>query len=100
MTTKPVCASRYLVEPSSVTECQHDEQCGISIFISNGEGKVIIGEYEEVKKITPPTIKVCLGDLLMIPKGIYYAFVNEGPELLKITEHKIPFDVAFNEDIF
>jgi hypothetical protein len=44
--------------------------------------------------------KVDLGDLVMIPKGIYYAFVNEGPELLKITEHKIPFSVAFNEKLF
>jgi len=61
---------------------------------------LIIGENEEVKKLTPPTIKVCLGDLVMIPKGIYYAFVNEGPESLKITEHKIPFDVAFKEDLF
>jgi hypothetical protein len=36
----------------------------------------------------------------MIPKGIYYAFVNEGSESLKLSEHKIPFEIAFNEDIF
>jgi len=100
LATEPVFASRYLVEPFSATECQQDEQCAISIYISSGEGKLIIGENEEVKKLTPPAIKVSLGDLVMIPKGIYYAFANEGSELLKITEHKIPFDVAFSEDLF
>jgi mannose-6-phosphate isomerase-like protein (cupin superfamily) len=100
LATKPVFASRYLVEPFSATECQLDERCAISIYISSGKGNLIIGENEEVKKLTPPAIKVSLGDLVMIPKGIYYAFVNEGPESLKITEHKIPFSVAFKEDLF
>jgi mannose-6-phosphate isomerase-like protein (cupin superfamily) len=40
------------------------------------------------------------GDLLMIPKGIYYAFVNEGKESLNLSEHKIPFEVAFNKGLF
>ncbi len=100
LATQPVCASRYVVEPFSVTEYQHDERCAISIYISNGKGNLIIGEQEEIKKITPPAIKVSIGDLVMVPKGIYYAFVNEGSEPLKITEHKIPLEVAFNQDLF
>ena len=50
--------------------------------------------------INNQSIKVGIGDLVMVPKGIYYAFANEGSEPLKITEHKIPLEVAFNQDLF
>ena len=100
LATKPVYASRYSVDPFSTTESQNDERCAISIYVSHGQGSVIIGDHEEVKKISPLSIKVFPGDLLMIPKGIYYAFVNEGSESLKLSEHKIPFEIAFNKNLF
>jgi len=89
-----------LLEPLLETQCQYDDQCGISIYISYGQGRVIIGESGEVKKTTPPSINVSRGDLLMIPRGMYYAFVNEGSESLELSEHKIPFAVAFDKNLF
>jgi hypothetical protein len=100
LAAKPVYASRYTIEPFSATECLSDEACAISIYVSHGQGSVIIGDHEEVKKTSPPSIRVGTGDLLMIPKGIYYAFVNEGKESLNLSEHKIPFEVAFNKGLF
>lgn len=90
-----IIASCYVIEPGQTTELQYDNRCAASIYITEGTGHVIIGEPREVRRSTPPAIAVCAGDLLMIPTGIYYGFVNEGTYPLKLSEHKIPLEVAF-----
>lgn len=88
-------ASRYVVEAAKTTEIQKDDRCAVSVYVAKGIGRIVIGEREEVQRFSPPSIEVSCGELVMIPAGVWYGFVNDGPDPLVLTEHKIPFDVAF-----
>ena len=90
-----IIASRYVVDRSQSTELFIDPKHAASIFVSGGSGRVIVADSSEASSLTPPSIPVVAGDLLMIPEGIHYGFVNEGPESLVLSEQKISFDVAF-----
>lgn len=95
LASRPVDACRFRVDRGSATQCQRDERCAVSIYVAAGKGNLITGDDVEVNQTTPPVIPVCHGDLVMVPAGIYYGFVNEGPGVLEITQHKIPIDTAF-----
>lgn len=88
-------ASRYAFEPGKTGEQMKDDQCASSIYVTRGKGELIVGNKEEVNRLTPPSIPVSAGDLLLIPNGTYYGFVCEGSIPLELSEQKIPFDVAF-----
>lgn len=89
-------ASRYVIEPRQATELFVDEVRASSIYVAEGDGRVVIADENEVLQTTPPSISVVTGNILMIPAGIYYGFVNEGLSQLKLSEQKIAFDVAFH----
>jgi mannose-6-phosphate isomerase-like protein (cupin superfamily) len=88
-------ASRYIVYPSELSDFQYDSVRATSLHVTQGAGQVIIGDNSEVNRLTPPTILVSHGDLLLIPAGVYYAFVSEAGIPLNVSEHKIALDVAF-----
>lgn len=88
-------ASRYIVYPSEISDFQYDSVRATSLHVTQGAGQVIIGDNSEVNRLTPPTILVSHGDLLLIPAGVYYAFVSEAGTPLNVSEHRIALDVAF-----
>ena len=90
-----IVASRYTIEPRQASALLIDQECAASIYIAEGAGRVIIADSGEVSRTTPPSISVVAGNLVMIPAGVHYGFVNEGSEPLKLSEQKISFDVAF-----
>lgn len=92
-----IVASRYVIEPRQASALLIDEECASSVFIAEGAGRVIIADVTEASCTTPPSIPVVAGNVLMIPAGIHYGFVNEGPRPLKLSEQKLSFDVAFME---
>jgi mannose-6-phosphate isomerase-like protein (cupin superfamily) len=87
-------ASRYFIERSRSTDLIVDTICAASLHVAQGKGQVIIGSLDEVERFTPPSCDVIAGDVLMIPPGIYYAFVNEGSDDLIVSEHRIEVEVA------
>lgn len=91
-----VTASCYIIEPSKITEFHHHEECAVSIYVKQGTGRLIMGDYNEVRRLTPPSVTISVGDLLIVPPGIYYGFVNEGRNRLDLSEHKIPFRSALS----
>jgi mannose-6-phosphate isomerase-like protein (cupin superfamily) len=91
-----IMASRYVIEPKQTSDLLIDKDRAASIYITDGTGRVIIADPTEASRTTPPSIPVVAGDLLLIPAGIHYGFVNEGPDFLKLSEQKISFDVAFH----
>ncbi len=92
--TSEISASAYSIAPAQTSELQVDPRCPVTIYISAGAGRVILGERKEVSRLTPPTITVSAGDLLMVPPGSHYGFVNDGPHPLELSEHKVPPQVA------
>lgn len=88
-------ASRYIIEARQASDLFVDEARASSIYIAEGAGRVIIADEAEARRTTPPSIKVAAGDVLMIPAGLHYGFVNEAARHLKLSEQRISFDVAF-----
>jgi hypothetical protein len=72
-----------------------DDGCASSVYVTRGKGQLIVGNKEEVSRLTPPSIPVVAGDLILIPNGIYYGFACESSIPLELSEQKIPFEVAF-----
>ena len=92
---EPITASRYRFEPLKSGEPMVDDRCASCIYITQGKGQLFVGDKEEINRITPPSIEVSAGELLLIPHGTYYSFICEGSVPLELSEQKIPFDVAF-----
>ncbi len=93
-----VIASRYIIDPLETSDLFEDQACAASLYIAKGKGRLIIGEASEAQSLTPPTLPVSKGDLLMVPAGIHYGFINEHSEELEVSEQRIPLDVAFASD--
>ena len=90
-----IIASRYVIEPRQASALLIDDERASSIYVAEGAGRVIIADTDEASRTSPPSVSVVAGDLLMIPAGIHYGFVNEGSHPIKLSEQKISFDVAF-----
>ncbi len=88
-------ASRYLIEAGKASEIFLDAERAACIYVAGGAGQIIIADEEEAHRTTPPALSVAAGDVLMIPAGINYGFVNEGEQPFIISEQRISFDVAF-----
>lgn len=88
-------ATRYFVSPAQSTSLFKDAERAASIYIAAGFGRVVIADDDEIRRPAPPSIQVSSGDLLMIPAGINYGFINEGSQLFQLSEQRISLDVAF-----
>jgi mannose-6-phosphate isomerase-like protein (cupin superfamily) len=91
-----VVATQYHVEPRGETAAQSDPCCAASLYVRAGAGRVLLGTADELNRATPPSLAVAAHDLLTIPHGIHYAFVNESPQPLELVEHKIHPHVALH----
>lgn len=90
-----IIASRYAFEPAKTSQRFHDSRCASCLYFTQGKGQLMVGNEEEMNRLTPPSLQVSQGDLLIIPNGVYYAFAAEGSSPLELSEQKIPLDVAF-----
>jgi mannose-6-phosphate isomerase-like protein (cupin superfamily) len=89
-----VTAVRVLVEPGGETEIYGDPVCAASIYVHAGQGRLLMGTASEMGRATAPSLPLAAGDLLTLPHGIHYAFVNEDSRPLELAEHKIRPEVA------
>jgi mannose-6-phosphate isomerase-like protein (cupin superfamily) len=89
-----VVATQYRIEPRGETAVYVDPSCAASLYVRAGEGRLLMGTAAEMRRASAPGLPLCGGDLLTVPHGIRYAFVNEGREPLDLVEHKIRPEVA------
>jgi quercetin dioxygenase-like cupin family protein len=90
-----ITASRYVIEEGKSSDLLRDDKNAASIYVAAGAGRVVIADDDELRQTPPPSIRVSAGDVLMIPAGINYAFLNEGSQRLVLSEQRISLDVAF-----
>jgi hypothetical protein len=91
-----VAATQYRIEPHGETEVYADPSCAASLYVRTGEGRLLMGTAAEMRRASAPGLRLHGGDLLTVPHGIQYAFVNEGREPLELVEHKIRPEVALH----
>lgn len=96
LSESPIVASRYTFEPAKTSEPMIDSRCASCLYFTQGKGQLIVGNEEEVNRLTPPAIQVSSGDILLVPNGTYYAFSCEGVIPLELSEQKLPFDIALS----
>jgi mannose-6-phosphate isomerase-like protein (cupin superfamily) len=89
-----VAASELRVEPGGETAPFVDDRRAASLYLRAGRGRVLLGTAAELARRSPPTLAITAQQLLTVPPGICYAFVNEERSPLEIVEHKIEPAVA------
>jgi mannose-6-phosphate isomerase-like protein (cupin superfamily) len=87
-------AVNYIFPPDHTSEQMTDSQRHISFYVWRGEGEIKIGDHNEWKTGTPPSINISKGDLLFIPANQLYEVINSSLSPLEITEHHIAGDAA------
>jgi len=88
-------ASAASFEPGAASAVTVDPIRAASVHVVEGKGRVLLGDAEERQRGALPAIEVSGGDLLLIPPGAHYGFVNDGPDVLKVAEHRIEAATAF-----
>ena len=89
-----VTATQYEIEPHAETAAQADPHRAAALYVRAGSGRLLLGTAAELARATPPALPLGAQDLLTIPPGIHYAFVNDQGEPLHLVEHRIPPGVA------
>jgi mannose-6-phosphate isomerase-like protein (cupin superfamily) len=89
-----VVATLFTIEPGAESELGHDPCCATSLYVRQGSGQALLGSRAELAAGTVPALHLAPTDLLTIPHGIHYTFVNEGHSPLELVEHKIRPEVA------
>lgn len=93
--TEMISASRINVPANQTTGLAADERLAATLHVLSGNGRVVVADATEAKQVTPPNVSVSTGDLLLIPAGIHYGFINESTDSLVLSEHKVPASIAF-----
>ena len=89
-----VVASRYLVDAGRTTDVQHDEERAAILHVTAGRGRIVVADEAEAALPNPPSLPAGKADVLLIPPGTRYAFVNEGVERFDVSEHRITLEAA------
>jgi mannose-6-phosphate isomerase-like protein (cupin superfamily) len=89
-----VVATLYQIEPGAESAPGHDACCATSLYVRQGTGQALLGTAAELAAGTIPAIPLAATDLLTIPPGLHYTFINEGPTPLHLVEHRIRPEVA------
>jgi mannose-6-phosphate isomerase-like protein (cupin superfamily) len=91
-----VAATELRIDPGGQTAVQRDDRRAASLYVRAGTGRVLLGTADELARTSPPGLAIAALQLLTVPHGISYAFVNDGRHPLEIVEHRIEPAVALH----
>jgi hypothetical protein len=97
--TKDLSGSLFQIDGHQQSEKIYDKSYAASLFVSSGQGHVLIGEEREFHNAKPPEIPVSGGDVLLIPAGISYQVINESADILRFSLQRINVDIAFPRNL-
>jgi mannose-6-phosphate isomerase-like protein (cupin superfamily) len=66
-----------------------------SLRISRGVATLSIADDGELNHLSDHSFEVGEGDVLLVPPGVHYRFINETGGELEYSEHQIRPEVAF-----
>lgn len=90
-----VVARHHVVDPGGTTDVQHDDERAAILHVTGGAGRVVVADAAEVAAGAPPTLAASKADVLLIPPGTRYGFVNESSGApLEVSEHRITLEAA------
>ena len=89
-----VLARRHLVDAGATTDVQHDDGRAAVLHVTAGRGRVIVADREEADHAAPPSLPASKADVLLVPPGIRFGFVNESDEPFELSEHRIALKAA------
>jgi len=87
-----VLARHYVVDAS--TDLQHDDERATILHVTAGRGRVVVADREEAAFSIPPSLPAGKADVLLIPPGTRYGFVDEGDSPFELSEHRITLAAA------
>jgi hypothetical protein len=88
-------AASHRYEAGATSGIMSDAGQTTCLHIAHGSGQVLLGTADELRRVSPPAIAVKAGNLLLIPPGAHYAFVNDGASAMGVAEHRIDASTAF-----
>ncbi len=88
-------ASSHRFDRGAASDIGADTERATSLHVATGRGRLVLGDANEVRRMSPPTLAAQAGDLFLIAPGAHYGFVNDGDTPLTVAEHRIQPSVAF-----
>jgi hypothetical protein len=90
-----VAASTSSLERGAASQLTSDPERTTCLHIVGGQGRLLVGREEEMRRTSPPSISATKGDLFLVAPGAHFGYANEGPDTLRIAEHRIAVSTAF-----
>jgi mannose-6-phosphate isomerase-like protein (cupin superfamily) len=72
-----------------------DPERAACLHVVEGNGRLLLGEAGELRRVSPPAIEMTAGDVFFVSPGAHYGLVNEGDTPLRVSEQRIPWSTAF-----
>jgi quercetin dioxygenase-like cupin family protein len=88
-------AAAYRFDAGAVSEVWSDPARAASLHVVEGAGRLLLGDAQEVRRLSPATLEAKAGDLFLVAPGAHYGFANDGAAPLVVAEHRIPASTAF-----
>jgi hypothetical protein len=85
----PLAAQCGVVEPGQATAIARDASRAIALNVTQGSGRLVLGDREETRRASPPTLPIQGGDLLLVAPGAWYGIVNDAREALRFSRHGV-----------
>ncbi len=84
----------YTVDAEQSTDTFETGGDALSLYVTSGNGRVLIGDRNESANPDISSVSAQKGDLLMVAPGMHYQLINDGPEPFRISEHRLPYEIA------
>jgi mannose-6-phosphate isomerase-like protein (cupin superfamily) len=89
-----VLARHHVVDAAGKTGLAHDDERATIVHVTGGHGRVVVADAEEAAFTVPPSLSAGKADVLLIPPGTRFGFVNEGDGPFELSEHRIALAAA------
>ena len=89
-----VLARHHVVDAGWTTDVHHDDERAAILHVTGGHGRVVVADRDEAARPDPPSLPAGKADVLLIPPGTRFAFVNETDRPFEVSEHRITLEAA------